>query len=90
MKHFSPTRVKSINGTRLKKIWSLYSDGFSKMTWGRPLWILILLKLFILFFILRIFFFKPVMAGKDDEQKSEYIGEQLVREDINTEILEKN
>ena len=47
------------------------------MTWGKPLWLLIILKAVILFAILRVFFFKPVMAGKTDEQKSEYVGTQL-------------
>lgn len=58
-------------------IGNFYIEGFRNMTWGRPLWLLILLKLIILFAILRIFFFKPVLAGKTEEQRSEYVGEQL-------------
>jgi len=49
------------------------------MTWGRPLWILILLKIIILFAVLRAFFFEPVLSGKTEEQKIEYVGEQLMR-----------
>lgn len=44
-------------------IWTFYRDAFRNMTWGRPLVWLIILKLFILFAILRVFFFKPAMAG---------------------------
>jgi hypothetical protein len=40
---------------------------------------LILLKLFILFAVLRVFFFKPAMSGLTDEQKSEVVGENLTR-----------
>ena len=58
---------------------SLYRDGFRNMTWGRPLVWLILLKLFILFAILRVFFFKPAMAGMTEEQKSEMVGENLTK-----------
>ena len=58
-------------------IWNFYADGFKNMTWGKPLWFLIILKAVILFAILRVFFFKPVMAGKTDAQKSEYVGTQL-------------
>ena len=47
------------------------------MTWGRPLWFLIILKVVILFGILRLFFFRPVMSGMSDEQKSETVGERL-------------
>lgn len=58
-------------------IWELYRDGFKNMTWGRQLWWLILLKIVILFAILRVFFFKPAMAGLTDEQKSEQVGNHL-------------
>ena len=47
------------------------------MTWGRPLWFLIILKVVILFGILRLFFFRPVMSGMSEEQKSETVGERL-------------
>ena len=53
------------------------------MTWGRPLWMLIILKLIILFAILRVFFFKPVLAGKSEDERSEFVGEMLIQKDIN-------
>ena len=58
-------------------IYNFYRDGFKNMTWGKQLWLLIFLKAIILFLILRVFFFKPVMSGKTDDQKSEYVGTQL-------------
>lgn len=61
----------------LGSIWRFYRDAFRNMTWGRPLVWLILLKFFILFAILRVFFFKPAMAGMSDEQKSEAVGLRL-------------
>lgn len=65
---------------------SLYRDGFRNMTWGKPLVWLIILKLIILFAILRVFFFKPAMRGLTDEEKSEVVGERLTQPQ-NTEIL---
>lgn len=59
-------------------VWRFYVDGFRNMTWGRPLWVLIILKAVILFAILRVFFFKPVLAGQTDEQKSDSVGTELV------------
>ncbi|MBR6287106.1 MAG: DUF4492 domain-containing protein [Bacteroidaceae bacterium] len=44
----------------LRKIISFYVDGFRSMTWGRRLWVLIIVKLFIMFAVLRLFFFHPV------------------------------
>ena len=63
----------------ITSIWNFYVDGFRNMTWGRPLWILIFLKVIILFAVLRAFFFEPVLSGKTEEQKIEHIGMQLSR-----------
>ncbi len=65
-------------------IWNFYADGFRNMTWGRPLWGLIILKLIVLFAILRVFFFQPVLSGKTDREKSDFVGERL------TEHLDDN
>ena len=61
-------------------IYNFYVEGFRNMTWGRQLWWLILLKVVLLFLVLRVFFFKPILAGKSDEQKIEHVSNQLIRE----------
>ena len=63
----------------LKKIFRFYFDGFSNMTWGRKLWGIILIKLFIMFAILRLFFFPDILKKefKSDEERSNYVLEQL-------------
>lgn len=61
------------------KVVNFYVDGFRNMTWGRTLWVLVLLKVFILFAVLRVFFFRPAMAGKTDAQKSDIVAEQLTK-----------
>lgn len=64
----------------LANIWNFYADGFRGMTWGRVLWVIILLKLFVLFFVLRLFFFpdflNTVAEGGDKEG---YVGHELIR-----------
>ena len=65
--------------TILLSIYEFYVEGFRKMTWGRPLWILIALKVIILFAVLRAFFFEPVLSGKTEEQKIEHVGRELMR-----------
>ncbi len=60
------------------KIYSFYRDGFRNMTVGRTLWVVVLVKLFIMFAILKIFFFPSVLSRFDTpEQKSGHILEQL-------------
>ena len=68
----------------LRKVWLFYRDGFKNQTWGRPLIWLVVLKFFILFAILRVFFFKPAMDGMTDAEKSEAVGENLTRNHTNT------
>ena len=60
-------------------IYNFYRDGFKNMTWGRQLGWIILLKLILLFLVLRVFFFKPVLAGKSEVQKIEHVSEQLIK-----------
>lgn len=73
----------------IKAVWEFYRDGFRQMTWGRPLWALIILKVIILFLVLRMFFFKPAMAGMTDEQRSEQVGTHLIEsvEQINSNYI---
>ena len=70
-------------GEKMAAVWRFYRDGFRGMTWGRPLVWLILLKLFILFAVLRVFFFKPEFAGMTERQKSEAVGERLIQDTPN-------
>ena len=58
---------------------NFYVEGFKNMTWGRPLWMLIFLKIFILFFVLRLFFFQPILAGKNEAEKIDHVSNELTR-----------
>ena len=62
------------------KIWDLYVDGFRSMTIGKTLWMLILIKLFIIFCILRVFFFPNFLntVTDDDAQKDDYVSTQII------------
>jgi len=64
----------------VKKIYLFYSDGFKSMTIGKTLWIIIFIKLFIMFLILKLFFFRSELAPyKTPEQKSRHVIEQLTQ-----------
>lgn len=61
----------------LSGIWLFYYNGFKQMTWGRTLWLIIVLKLFVIFVVLRFCFFPPAMQGLSNDEKSERVGQQL-------------
>jgi hypothetical protein len=63
----------------------MYIDGFRNMTVGKTLWIIIIIKLIIMFGILKIFFFQDYLGSKfsTDKEKSEYILKQITNTDKN-------
>ena len=60
------------------RIYHFYLEGFREMKLGKTLSLIILVKLFILFFILKLFFF-PNYLGKFDEDsaKAEHVSDEL-------------
>ena len=49
-----------------RRILALYTDGFRSMTVGRKLWLLIIIKLFIFFAVLKLFFFPDYLGTNYD------------------------
>ena len=64
----------------LKKVVRFYIDGFRGMTVGKTLWAIILVKLFILFAILKIFFFPDFLAGQSPGERSRSVMKELTPE----------
>lgn len=63
----------------LYRAYDLYYDGFRQMTLGRTLWAVILVKLFIIFVVLKLFFFPDFLAQKaQDGDKASVVGTELV------------
>ncbi len=64
----------------LQKAVTFYRDGFRSMTVGKTLWIIVLIKLFIMFVVLRIFFFPNYLNTnfKDDHSKANHVRRELI------------
>ena len=64
----------------LQKLISFYSEGFSHMTVGKTLWTIILIKLFIMFIVLKIFFFPNYLKTnfKDDASRANHVRQELI------------
>lgn len=67
----------------LVRIYQFYLEGFREMKLGKTLWLIILVKLFIMFFILKLFFF-PNYLGKfeGDSAKEEHVSGELINRAI--------
>ena len=75
---------KKINRTMSKnifiRVFRFYYEGFTSMTVGRKLWAIIIIKLFVMFAVLKLFFFQDFLGNKfeNDKERSEYVIEQLI------------
>lgn len=66
----------------LYRIFDLYYDGFRNMRLGRTLWAIIIIKLFIMFAVLKVFFFPNYIKEHAQE------GEEP--DFVATEMIERN
>ena len=66
-------------GSFLLRVFQFYAEGFREMRLGKTLWLIILLKLFIMFLVLKLFFFPNFLGQFDtDNEKEEYVSNELI------------
>lgn len=65
----------------IAKIWRFYVDGFKSMTIGKKLWALILIKLALIFLLLRLFFFPDMLQERydTDDERAEAVRSALTK-----------
>jgi len=64
----------------MRRVVMLYVDGFRQMTVGRSLWVLIIIKVIILFGVFKLLFFPDVLSRDydTDEARADAVREALV------------
>lgn len=63
----------------LYRAFDLYYDGFKNMRLGKKLWAIIFIKLFIMFAILKVFFFPSFLKEKAPKGgEAEYVSKELI------------
>jgi hypothetical protein len=63
-----------------RRIYHFYAEGLGSMPrWGKQVWLVILVKLFVMFFILKLFFFPNFLKSnfKNDGERSNHVLENL-------------
>ena len=61
-----------------RKAFDLYYDGFRSMTLGRTLWLIVGIKLFIMFAILKVFFVPNFLSQKAEKgHEADYVSSQF-------------
>ena len=62
----------------LYRVYDLYVDGFRHMRLGKTLWAIILIKLFIIFGVLKIFFFPNFLNQHAEGDEAGFVADELV------------
>lgn len=65
---------------RVGKVWRFYFEGFRNMsTWGKQVWLIIIIKLLVMFLVLKLFFFPNFLKTnfETDEQRANHVLEQI-------------
>ena len=60
------------------RAFDLYYEGFRNMTLGKTLWAIILIKLFIIFVVLKLFFFPNFLKQNAKGDEAGYVATELV------------
>lgn len=64
----------------LYKVFHLYYDGFRTMTLGKTLWTIILIKLVVIFLVLKLFFFPDYINSKaKNKDKAEFVSKEMLK-----------
>ncbi len=62
----------------LYRAYDLYADGFKHMRLGKTLWVIILIKLFIIFVVLKLFFFPNFLKQHAEGDEAGYVAGSLL------------
>lgn len=61
------------------KVFNLYYDGFKNMTLGKTLWAIILVKLIVIFLVIKLFFLPDFLSSRAKEgNKAAFVSEEII------------
>ncbi|RGH44249.1 DUF4492 domain-containing protein [Prevotella sp. AM42-24] len=72
------TDVKPMKQGLLSQIFHLYYDGFRTMTLGKTLWTIILIKLAIIFLVLKLFFPNYINSNAKNGDKAGFVSKEIL------------
>ena len=65
----------------MKNIFLFYYQGFKEMTIGKNLWIIILVKLVLIFLVMKLLFFPDFLRSKfiNNQDRSDYVIHEITK-----------
>ena len=68
----------------LYRVYDLYYDGFRHMTLGKTLWTVIIVKLIIMFAVVKLFFFPDfIKTNSEKGHEADFVSQEVVGRSVN-------
>lgn len=65
------------------RVFDLYYDGFTHMTLGKTLWTIIIIKLLVMFLVLKLFFFPNFLKEHTQEgEEAKFVESELIHRSV--------
>ncbi len=80
--YFWISKIQDLKRNVFARVFHFYYDGFRNLSpVGKKLWLIILIKLFIMFAVLRLFFFPNFLNSNfdSDKDRSKHVIEELTK-----------
>jgi hypothetical protein len=79
--YFAAMKNKGQMNRMVSKAFFLYYDGFRNMTLGKKLWLIIAIKLVIIFLVMKLFFFPDILKKNfsTDKERADHVIKELTK-----------
>ena len=63
----------------IRQIISFYHDGFKSMRLGKTLWLVVIVKLVVIFAVLKLFLMPDILQERADGNEADYVSTQIIK-----------
>lgn len=62
----------------IRQVVNFYRDGFKSMRLGKTLWLVVIVKLVIIFVVIKLLFMPDILSERADGNEAEYVSTQII------------
>lgn len=68
----------------IRQVINFYRDGFKSMRLGKTLWLVVIVKLVIIFVVIKLLFMPDILSERADGNEADYVSTQIIKK-VNNE-----
>lgn len=62
----------------IRQVVNFYRDGFKSMRLGKTLWLVVIVKLVIIFVVIKLLFMPDILSERADGNEADYVSTQII------------